>query len=101
MHQPDKRAMAQQWQKTAEAMVQATYGRGPQAMTSAIASTMRTLTEDLIKAGTELSVQAVNAERKRCLAALDRYAAYEGEEDPFDLVAAAIRQPSPKSATGE
>lgn len=45
--------------------------------------------------------QFVDTERARCLAILDRYAAYEGEDDPFDLVAAAIRQPSLSHAAQE
>lgn len=90
--------MADQWDKTAKSIVEATYGRGPQAVIGAVAGAFRLLSTEMIKAGKELVMPvaqtATAMERQRCLDALERYAAYEGEEDPFDLVAAAIRQSS-------
>lgn len=90
MHQIDQRALAQQWQKTAEAMVQATYGRGPQAMTSAIATTMRKLTEDLVKAGKEMvrpaAAIATALERQACADLLRKMADEEDDDERYGCV---------------
>ena len=40
--------------------------------------------------GRSLIEKLIRAEREACLADLEKFRAYEGEDDPFDLVVAAI-----------
>lgn len=63
--------MADQWDKVAKALVEATYARGPQAAICAVAGAYRQLSLAMVKAGTEMALATALAETIEARAAND------------------------------
>lgn len=79
-----------QWDKTAQAIVQARYGYGPAATANAIADALRTISKEGIKAGTEVAVMMAASERAACANLAREMAAKGWGTAPLNALADAI-----------